>query len=466
MKATIIIGALLALVSLSALAENPRDMKFPAIQFDSPEPERWVTDNGIVVFFLEDHQLPVVIAQAFIRGGDIYEPADLTGLSEITATLLRSGGAGNRTPDQVDADLDFVGANIYSSSSPDALSMSVRSLKKDFDPIFRIFSDILIDPRFDSAKVDMEISNKKDRILRQNDDPGSVARRIYYETIYKNHPYGKNATLKSVNKISRNDIINYHKQFYSPDNCILAVSGDMTSEELKELLNKYLAGWQKSGQKPVPPPMAEMQYQPGVYYAFKDINQAHIRFGHLSMDTKNPDRYAMEIMNFALGSGGFSSRLAKQVRTTAGLAYGVGSYDYQRPLMGTFFGYCLTRADAMGQAAQMMIDIINDVRQNGINTDEMELARDAIINSYVFNYDTPARIVTAKANLEYFGFPLDQMKKDIEGYKAVKLEDCNRVAKKYLDLSKDAIIFVGNKELFDKPLDTFGPVTEINLETK
>ncbi|MEW5924740.1 MAG: pitrilysin family protein [Candidatus Zixiibacteriota bacterium] len=466
MKALFIIGALVALLALTAVAENPRDMKFPAIQFDSPEPERWVTDNGIVIFFLEDHQLPVVIVQAFIRGGDIYEPAELTGLSEITATLLRSGGAGSRTPDQVDADLDFVGASMSSSSSADALSMSLRSLKKDIDPIFQIFADMLINPRFDSAKVVMEISNKKDRILRQNDDPGSVARRIFYETIYKGHPYGKYATLESVDKISRNDITAFHKQYYSPDNCILAVSGDLTSNELKELLNKYLAGWKKSGQKPVPPPMAAMRYQPGVYYAFKDINQAHIRFGHLSMDTKNPDRHAMEIMNFALGSGGFSSRLAKQVRTTAGLAYGVGSYDYQRPLMGTFFGYCLTRADALGQAAQMMIDIINDVRQNGITADEMELARDAIINSYVFNYDTPARIVAAKANLEYFGFPLDQMKRDIEDYKAVTLEDCNRVARQYLDMSKDAIIFVGNKDLFDKPVETFGPVTEIPLETK
>lgn len=466
MKRNIIISAFVLLLTLPVLAENPRDMVFPAIQFDSPEPERWVTDNGIVVFFLEDHQLPAVVGQAIIRGGDVYDPADKVGLSEITATLIRSGGAGSRTPGQVDADLDFVGARISSSSSADALSMNLQSLKKDIDPVFQIFADMLIDARFDTAKITMEISNKKDRILRQNDDPGSVARRIFYETIYQGHPYGNYASLESVGKITRDDIIALHDKYYSPDNCFLAFSGDMTSDELKALINKYLSRWQKTGTTPVPPPQATMQYQPGVYYAYKDINQAHIRFGHQSMDTKNPDRHAMEIMNFCLGSGGFSSRLAKQVRTTAGLAYGVGCFDYQRPLMGTFFGYCLTRSDAMGQATRMMIDIINDVRQNGITKDEMELARDAIINSYVFNYDTPAKIVTAKANLEYFGFPLDQMEKDIQDYKAITLEDCNRVAGKYLDLSKDVIVFVGNKDIFDTPIETFGPVTEISLETK
>jgi len=466
MKKMILISFCMILAALTALAINPRDMSFSPIDFDAPEPERWVTDNGMTIFFLEDHQLPVVTATMLIRGGQVYDPAGKSGLAEITAALLRSGGAGDRTPDQVDAALDFVGANISSNASKDALTVDMSTLKKDLDTVFGIFTDMLIRPMFDSAKTALEISNRKDRILRQNDDPESITRRVYYETVYQGHPYGLYPTLASIGNISRNDIFAFHKKFYSPGNCILAVSGDMTINELNSLVGKYFSGWKQSGEKIEPVANAEMKYRPGVYYACKDINQAHIRFGHLGMDMKNPDRFAMEIMNYCLGSGGFMSRLTKQVRTSSGLAYSVGSYNYLRPLGGTYFSYCLTRADAMAQATTMMMDIIREVKKNGITAEEMEIARDAVINSSIFEYDTPSKIVTAKARLEYLGFPPDQMEKNIESYKAVTLEECNRAAQKYLDTDNIAIIITGNKELFDKPLETFGPVTEVSMEIK
>jgi len=466
MKKVILFGAFIMMLAVSASAVNPRDMTFSEIEFDAPEPERWVADNGMVIFFLEDHQLPVLIAHVVIRGGEVYDPEDKVGLASITASLIRSGGAGERTPEQVDADLDFVGAGISSSAADEGLTFDVRALRKDVDQVFSIFADMLIDPKFDSAKTALEISNRKDRILRQNDDPGSITRRVYYQTVFTGHPYGRYATLATTDKISRADIIAQHAKFYSPDNCILAISGDMSSDEAHALIDKYLGAWKSSGFKPEPVPQAIPQFKPGVYYAEKEMNQAHIRFGHLCMDDKNPDRYAMEIMNFVLGSGGFSSRLTKQVRTTAGLAYGVGSYNYLRPLMGTYFGYCVTRPDAMGQATKMMFDIIDEVKKNGITAEEMEIARDATINSFIFNYDTPAQVVISKAYMEYNGFPLDQMERALVNYKAATLEDCNRVAREYLDTENIVIIFTGNKELFDMQPEEFGPVTNVSMEIK
>jgi len=390
----------------------------------------------------------------------------MIGLTEIAARLLRTGGAGARTPDQVDQDLDFVGASVSSMASPDNMTLDLRALKKDADLGFGIMADILQKPTFDTSKIALELSNKRDEIRRQNDDPGQVTRRIYYEEVYSGHPYGYFATLATIDKINKDAIIAQYKKIYNPDNCILAISGDFSLDEIKGFVSKYFGTWPRGNVSLPMPTKAMAHYKPGVYYAEKDINQANIRMGHLCIDDKNPDRHALDVLNFALGGGGFSSRLVLQVRTSAGLAYSVGSYDFNRPLMGNFFAYCQTKADAMAQATKMILDIITQVKEEGITEDEMQLAKESIVNNFVFNYATTDQIVNAKAVLELTGFPPDQMKKDLEAYQAVTLNDCKRVAAKYLDPKNMVIVITGNKNLFDKPMDTFGPVTTVDMEIK
>jgi predicted Zn-dependent peptidase len=272
--------------------------------------------------------------------------------------------------------------------------------------------------------------------------------------------------MASIGNINREAILEQYRNYDNPDNCIMAISGDMTLDEVKSLVKKYFGDWPKGNQVIPLLPQAAMQYKPGVYYAEKDINQAQVRMGHLCMNDKNPDRYAMDILNFALGGGGFTSRLTGEVRTTAGLAYSVASYAVHRPDMGTFFAFCMTKAEAMGKATQMMLDIIKKVKDGGITREEMDMAKESMMNGFVFNYVTPDQIVNAKAYLELSGFPPDQLKKDLESYKAVTLEDCRQVAAKYLDPQKMAIVITGNKALFDKPPDTFGPVTDFPIEIK
>jgi zinc protease len=454
------------IAALTALAQNPREMKFTPLKFEPAEPTRSVTDNGIIIYFLEDHQLPVITVTALFHGGTVNDPTDKIGLVEIMATLLRTGGAGKRTPDQIDQDLDFAPASIGSSAAYENLDVSLNCLKKDIDLGFEIFSDMLQKPKFDSGKIALELSNKKDGIRRQNDDPNGVTRRIFYQTVYAGHPYGNFATLASTNNISRDAIIAQYRQFYNPDNCLMAISGDMTLAEVKAIIAKYFGSWKKGNQTIPSAPIATAQFKPGVYYAEKDINQANIRMGHLGITDKNPDRYALDVFNFILGGGGFTSRLTREVRTTAGLAYSVGSYFFHRPSTGSFFAFCQTKAEAMSQATGLMLSIINKAKDSGITQEEMDLAKESIINGFVFNYTTPDQIVNAKASLELNGFPPDQLKKDLEAYQAVTIDDCRRVAAKYLDPENMVIVITGNKTLFDKPLETFGPVTNISMEIK
>ncbi|MCX6826922.1 MAG: pitrilysin family protein, partial [candidate division Zixibacteria bacterium] len=404
-KALFLFPIMLALACAVSVAANPRDMKFRPLKFAPAEPIRFTTPNGMVVYFLEDHQLPVITTTAMFKGGTVYDPAGKGGLVDLTTRLLRTGGAGNRTSDQVDQDLDFVGASLSSGSDYDYLAASLSALKKDAALGFEILADILQRPHFDVARIAFEISNKKDKIRRQNDDPSQLTQRIFYQTIYPNHPYGVFPTLASMDNIKKDDIIYSYRKFYIPNNCILAISGDMTVDEVKGLVSQYFGKWPK-GDYVIPiPPEVTMQYKPGVYYVSRDINQANIRMGHLGLTDKNPDRHAMDLMNFALGGGGFTSRLTGQVRTTAGLAYSVSSMVYNRAERGAFFAYCLTKAATMGQATGMMLDIIKKVKDSGITEDELKMAKQSYINGMVFNYVTPDQIVSAKASLELTGFP-------------------------------------------------------------
>ncbi len=465
MKKYIFTLILLLVASLTA-AQSPKDLRFPTLEFDPPEVERFTLDNGIVVHFLENHDLPVVTATALFKGGAVQDPENKSGLASLTARLIRSGGAGVMSPEQLDDTLDFIAASISSGNDEEYMTIDMNTLKKNADNIFNIYCSVISQPLFDSAKMELEISNKKEQIRRQNDHPGDVTRRVYYETVFSGHPYGYYPTLTSIDNITRNDILNYYNHFYAPDNCILAISGDLTMPELKSILASTFAEWEGQSKAINVPPRVEASYEPGVYYAERDINQAHIRFGHLCMDTKNPDRYAMEIVNFAMGGGGFISRMTGQVRTTAGLAYSVGTYVYNRPYRGTLFAYCQTKAESMSAAIDMMLEIMRNVKENGITAEEMETAHESIINGYVFNYDTPAKYVKQKAFLELMDFPADQMQIDLDAFQKVTLEDCNRVAAKYIEPDKLAFVITGNKKLFDKPLSTYGPVHEVSMDIK
>ncbi len=459
--------ALLTSTITPAQLPDPRTMVTPPLEFVAPQVDTFSLGNGTRIVFLENHELPVVQVSAMFHGGSAYENESTVGLAEITASLLRSGGAGKWTGDQIDDELDFLAATITSAAESDRLTLSMRCLRKDFGRVLEMYGAILTAPRFDTERLKLEVSNKRDEIQRQNDSPQDICRRVFYETLYGNHSYGLYPTVISVGAVTDKSCRIQYRNYYRPDNVYLAISGDVTRTDLVAALEKILGMWRPDpSAAPIEAPANAAQVGiPGVYYAFKDVNQTTMRLGHLGCEFNSPDRHAVRVMNYTLGVG-FTSRLTAEVRSKAGLAYSVGSYFLSRPLTGPFFSYCQTKSESTAQALKMIIDIIGDVRDNGITAEEFARSKDAILNSFVFEYETPQQIVESAASDLFYGFPLNQTTLDLESLKRVSLADCNAVAKKYLDPSRFVIVAVGDSSKMDKPLSTFGAVKTLSLDAE
>lgn len=197
----------------------------------------------------------------------------------------------------------------------------------------------------------------------------------------------------------------------------------------------------------------------------KDINQAYIMIGHPGLTEQNPDRPAVNLMNYILGGGGFVSWIMEKIRVEQGLAYDARSTFYFAPRgSGSFAASCQTKAEAMSRSINTLLDLIRKMQTEGPSQEDMEQARQAFLNRYVFTYENPSAIVNHALYLKFYGLPLDETERDLEAYNKLTLEDLKQVARKYLHPDRMAIVVVGDPAKFDKPLSTWGKVKEIPLE--
>lgn len=454
----------LAIIGTAAAKAPYFNWTYDPINFDPPVPERWVLDNGMVIQFLHDDRLPVVTMLAIVRTGDVYLPADKAGLASIAGQALVTGGTATRSPEDFDNGIEFLGISFDGSIGEESGQLSMECLTKDIDTAFTMFADILQHPRFDSAKFQLAVDDAVEDWRRRNDSPGRIAVREFAKLIYGDHPYGRSADKAILESLTRDDAVNLYRRCFAPANTILAVSGDLTRAQLEKLLGAHFSGWNATAEKLPPIPKVSENAAPGVYEINKDISQTNIRFGHIGIDNKNPDRHAIRVMNHILGGGGFTSRIMERVRSDSGWAYHVGTSFTTGIEPGMFYAMCQTKVETTSKALALMKWVVEDLVTNGITDDELATAKESILNSDVFQYVTPSQIVNQYAWLEYFGFPSDQLKQDVEAIRAVTKADVEAVARKYLHPDKFTILAVGPIDKFDAPLSKFGKVSMIELE--
>ena len=436
----------------------------PLPAFKPQQPKRIQLSNGMVIFLQEDHELPLIDGTARIRGGSVNEPANKAGLMDIYGEVWRTGGTKTQTGDQLDDFLEVRAAKVETGSSSDSTSVNFSCLKGDLDDVFKAFVDVLQNPEFRAEKIDIAQKEEGDGISRRNDQVGEIAQRESVKLAYgPDNPYARIPEYATVAAITRQDLIDWHHKYVHPNNIILGISGDFDSVAIEARLRKAFDAWPKGPDVP----KNDIKYnpaKPGYYLIPKDdVNQSTIHMVALGTTRDNPDYYAISVFNEAFG-GGFSSRLFNDIRTKRGLAYSVGGG------IGTNFGHPGILQVAMGtksastiEAIQAAGEDIDNLTKQPITDDEIQRAKDAILNAFIFRLDSPDKILGERMTYEYYGYPPDWLDKYQAEIKKVTAADANRVAAKYLHKDQLAVLVVGNTKEFDKPLSSLGSVQQIDI---
>ena len=464
--AVLLTGLLFFMAVFSALAADPRTMVFPPVSFHPPKAERVALENGMVLYLLEDHELPRVQIQAMIRTGGVYEPSDRIGLAGLTGIVMRSGGTASISGDALDEELEFMAASLGSSIGPDAGVASLDVLKKDLDRGVALFADMLMHPAFPQDKLDLAKRQALEAIRRRNDNPAGIAGRRFTQLVYgADHPLARESTVETIGRITRDDLVAFHARDYHPNAVILSLSGDFDKKEMIEKIRKAFADWPTGPtDRPALPPVRD-PFRPSVNLIEKDLSQTHLRIGHLGIRRDDLDYIAVSLLDDVLGGGGFRSRLFRKVRTQEGLAYSVGSTFTPGNLeRGLFVAYGETKAESTYQAISAVEQQIRRIRTEPVTEEELRLAKDAFLNSFVFSFSNSAEIANRQASLEYYGLPADYLERFRDGVVRVTREEILKVAQKHLRPDALIILAVGRSDRFDRPLSSLGAVNVIPLE--
>jgi len=326
--------------------------------------------------------------------------------------------------------------------------------------------DILMSPNFAEEKLALHRNLRLEQVRRENDNPQTIINREFSKVLYPENILGVNADETTYNAVTRNDLLAFWQTYYHPNNVLLAVTGDITRANLEKSLNAVFGSWSESAVEIPAPPSTPDRSRHQVVLVNKDIVQSSIRVGFLSpLSDTDPDRFAVEVMNYVLGGGGFKSRLTEKIRSDEGLAYSVWSgFNAGWKFPGVFQAGTETKGATTHRAVELLTQEISRMRDGGVTPDEFARAQAAIVNRDIFKYDDPSKIARQLLNLKFEGKPQTYMTDDVKGYQSLTLEQVNAAAKKYLEPENLLIMVVGNPALFEKPLDDFGPVTMIDLE--
>jgi zinc protease len=424
-------------------------LKYPDLNpLKLPEVRESETTNGIKLRLIKDEKLPLVTVRIILKGGNAYDPLAKVGLSDITAQLLRIGGTKEMTGDQLDKFLDDNGISIAIFADTEFYRISLDCLKENLDNALGILAKMLLEPAFDPEKLEEIKTQLSSTIARRNDTPNSILEREFNKLIYGDRsPLAAVLEYAHLENISRQDLMMTHLRFFAPGNMLVGVVGPLEPTELTPLFEKHFGQW--NHQARIPPFPEVKEHTPDFKVAFiekSNLNQSYFSIGHLGIKESLAEKAKIRVFN-TIFSSGMDSRLNLKIRVKMGLTYGAGGGILAEHLYpGTTYFSTFTKSESTLKAIKAVFAEIDLIRREKVGKDELEKAKDYLLNSYVFNYSTPARIMSRYLEDEFYGIPADADKKMLEDIKKTTSEDVLEVAQKYLHPDKMVVCVVGNEE--------------------
>ncbi len=411
----------------------------------APLGERSVLENGMVLLHAERHTLPIVNVVVQINAGSVREPEEKAGLANLTADLLNEGTT-TRTARQISQEIEFVGGSLSTSGGNDGVTVSLTVLKKDIALGMQLLADIIMHPAFREEEVSRRKSIIRNSILQQKEDPGTVASKAFLKEVYGRHPYGwpVEGTEETVGRLTREDVVRFYETHYAPNSTILSVVGDVTRQELLQILSETLLRWPRKDVPKVLPAQPQPKEKKTVVTVDRDLTQASLILGHLGVARDNPEYYAVTVMNYILGGGGFASRLMDNIRDNRGLAYDVNSSFSAGKYAGAFRAGLQTKNESANLAIAEILREMDRMRSEPVTDAELRDAKAYLTGSFPLKIDSNRKIAGFLTAVELYGLGLDYVDEYPRLINAVTREDVLRVARKYLDPEHYVLVVVGN----------------------
>jgi predicted Zn-dependent peptidase len=450
---------------IAAELTDPRHMTFPPVALNPPEPERVVLENGLVVYLLEDHELPLVTVSATIRTGGWMDPSDKVGLAALTGLSMRTGGTHHTGAAELDQELERLAMVMSVSIGVESGVAMLDVLKKDLDRGLALFAEVLRRPAFDPARLELAKLQARESIRRRNDQPQSIASREFAKLLYgPSHPFARETSMESIARITREDLISFHTATFHPNGVLLGITGDFDKATVLNTLRELFGDWTPGQATRMAPPPIEPADIRQVRFVGKPISQTHLRAGHLSLKETDPDYPALVLLNDVLGGGSFRSRLFQDVRTKQGLAYSISSVlrggIYERGVWGM---RTETKTASTQQVIATLVANLERLREQPVTDAELEESKEAFVNSFIFSFASPASILSRRLQLEYDGLPNDFLQQLRDQVMKLTKEDLLRVAREQLHPERLKILAVGPSDTA-RVLTGFGEVKEIRLD--
>lgn len=473
-KSTLPIRNILCFISLVYLASctkmrsipsRPDQLGLKKIDFHIPQVDEWKLANGMTVYFYLNDDVPQVRGKIFFPGGSFNDPSGIGGLASATGEQMREGSIPGFTPDELDKKLDSMAASIESSFAGEFGSVSCFSLVEDFEEVFRLFSEVVRTPAFSPTRLSLWKIFAGEGIRRRRDDPATMALMTFTDLVYGlESPYAREVDYDSIKSITVERMREFHERFVRPDGARLVITGAISKEEVKRLVEQYFGDWTPGiFQRPSLPPISHL-LNPGVYILERDFDQATVLIGHRGPKRLTPDQYAMSIYNRVFGHGGFGSVLFREIRSRLGLAYSVVGGLYPGPEEGVFQVELATRSSEALNAIRETLELTKRSRTELPDQKNFDDAKSSVERSFVFKFADPGYLVERAAMLDLLGYPKDFDETYLSHIESVSPEDTRAVAQTWVKPEEAVIIIVGRikpeevKKAFGSALEVY-PVT-------
>lgn len=431
---------------------KPDQLVFKPFAYTPPaaKDHRTVLKSGVVAYLAENHELPLVNIQILLRGGTYLNPPGKEGLAELTGYLLTRGGTKSRKAEDLEERLAFLAAQLNSSWGEDRGTVSLNLLAKDLDEGLAILREVLTEPRFQDDKLKLRKDQTLADMKQRNDSSADIERRERSFLAFGDDYYlNRLETKASLDGLSREDVVAFHRRWVDPKNLLVAAAGDFKKAEMAAKLDKLLANWPFKGEAAPPVPKPNHAMVPGTFLVDKDVNQGRVSIMLPGLLRTDPDFFAAAIMNDILGGGGFTSRITNRVRSDEGLAYSAGS-ALQGGIWypGRFGAAFQSKVRTAAYASQIVIEEMKKLRDGDVTDEELDTAKRSFIDTLPRRFSTPVQVTGLLADEEFTGRyasdPGYYLKYQANVEKVTKA-DVKRQAQRLLKAEAVTLLVVGKK---------------------